>query len=223
VAAVPCMPSVCSEAIPATRRKPVPGGATPGVRPLVARLRIWVLLLLIAPLTPATAQVRSAWVRGVFPVASFAGYTSAFGMRTHPLSGDRRAHFGVDIAAPLGSAVRSWWSGTISEVIRDGGCGNGLTIRSGDYEHIYCHLAGEVNDGAYRSGAVRLAPGQRVRAGQVIGHIGVSGSSTGPHLHWGMRYRGRWMDPARVLRAMAASRGGPAPAAPRTPNVGVLR
>ena len=202
---------------------------------------------LIAPgaLNPgaqALAQSRTTWLRGVFPVASFAGYTSPFGMRSHPLSGDVRPHYGVDIAGPLGSPVRSWWSGQVSEVISDGGCGNGLTIRSGDYEHIYCHLAGSAGEGWYRSGAVLLRVGQRVRAGQVIGHIGLTGSTTGPHLHWGMRYRGEWMDPARVLRAMAASRravtgtvpwgrgaGGRSPAplrapAPRRPpNVGVLR
>jgi murein DD-endopeptidase MepM/ murein hydrolase activator NlpD len=228
------------------------GGAAPPDRPrralprphgLAARITAAALVGggLLAPwlLTPgprALAQSRTTWLRGVFPVASFAGYTSPFGMRTHPLGGDVRPHYGVDIAGPLGSPVRSWWSGRVSEVIRDGGCGNGLTIRSGDYEHIYCHLAGSAGDGWYRSGAVLVRVGQRVRAGQVIGHIGLTGSTTGPHLHWGMRYRGEWMDPARVLRAMAASRravagaapwngsgGGRAPAPRRPPNVGVLR
>jgi murein DD-endopeptidase MepM/ murein hydrolase activator NlpD len=177
---------------------------------------------------PAAAQLRGGWLRGVFPVASFAGYTSPFGMRTHPLSGDQRQHYGIDIAGPLGSPVRSWWTGTVTEVISDGGCGNGLTIRSGDYEHIYCHLAGSAGGSWYRSGAVLLRVGQRVRAGHVIGHIGMSGSTTGPHLHWGLRYRGTWLDPARVLRAMAASRRGAArqegaPASRRPLNVGVLR
>jgi murein DD-endopeptidase MepM/ murein hydrolase activator NlpD len=171
----------------------------------------------------ARARGRAAWLRGIFPVASFAGYTSPFGMRSHPLSGERRKHYGIDIAAPLGSPVLSWWNGTVSEVISDGGCGNGLTIRSGDYEHIYCHLAGRAGGGRYRSGAVHLTVGQRVRAGQTIGHIGMTGSTTGPHLHWGMRFRGEWIDPARVLRAMAASRNSRAPGARRMLNVGTLR
>lgn len=171
----------------------------------------------------ALARGRAAWLRGIFPVASFAGYTSPFGMRSHPLSGERRKHYGIDIAAPLGSPVLSWWNGTVSEVISDGGCGNGLTIRSGDYEHIYCHLAGRAGGGRYRSGAVHLMVGQRVRAGQTIGHIGMTGSTTGPHLHWGMRFRGEWIDPARVLRAMAASRNSRAPGARRMLNVGTLR
>ncbi|MEB3256506.1 MAG: M23 family metallopeptidase [Synechococcaceae cyanobacterium] len=188
------------------------------------------LVLMESLLQPAGARGAAGWLRGVFPVASFAGYTSPFGMRTHPLSGDSRQHYGIDIAGPLGSPVRSWWHGTVIEVIRDGGCGNGLTIRSGNYEHVYCHLAGAVEDGWYRSGAVLLRAGQRVRAGQVIGHIGLTGSTTGPHLHWGIRYRGDWMDPARVLRAMAASRravatpgGSATPSRRGTPNVGVLR
>jgi murein DD-endopeptidase MepM/ murein hydrolase activator NlpD len=188
------------------------------------------LVLLGSLPKPAGARGPTGWLRGVFPVASFAGYTSPFGMRTHPLSGDRRQHFGIDIAGPLGSPVRSWWHGTVTEVIRDGGCGNGLTLRSGNYEHVYCHLAGSVEGGWYRSGGVLLRAGQRVRAGQVIGHIGLTGSTTGPHLHWGIRYRGDWMDPARVLRAMAASRRAagtvssrPAPSRPRPLTIGVLR
>ncbi len=233
MAAVLCMPSGCSEPLPLSRsRSPrrVSGHKGSGVQAAVLR-RFAALPLATLPLFslgfvpsgPAMAQVRSAWLRGVFPVASFAGYTSPFGMRTHPLSGDSRQHYGVDIAAPMGSEVRSWWSGTVREVIRDGGCGNGLTIRSGEYEHIYCHLAGQVAGGWYRSGPVQLGVGQRVRAGQLIGHIGMTGSTTGPHLHWGLRYRGDWMDPARVLRAMAASRSRLAPAARRPPKVGVLR
>lgn len=209
-----------------SRRRPLPGALPkrPGAR-LAALLLLGVASLAAADAggRPSAAQGRSAWLRGVFPVASFAGYTSPYGMRTHPLGGDRRQHYGVDIAGPLGSPVRSWWSGTVSEVIRDGGCGNGLTIRSGDYEHIYCHLAGSTGPGWYRSGPVLLRVGQRVRAGQGIGHIGMSGSTTGPHLHWGMRYRGAWLDPARVLRAMAASRLGLATGSRRPPKVGVLR
>ncbi|MFM7732575.1 MAG: M23 family metallopeptidase [Cyanobium sp.] len=189
----------------------------------LAPLTLAAVLLMLWASGGALAQSRAIWLRGIFPVASFAGYTSPFGMRSHPLSGDRRQHYGIDIAAPLGSPVLSWWSGTVTEVISDGGCGNGITVRSGDYEHIYCHLAGSAGGGRYRSGAVQLAVGQRVRAGQTIGHIGMSGSTTGPHLHWGMRFRGDWIDPARVLRAMAASRATQSPAARRAPKVGRLR
>jgi len=157
-------------------------------------------------LTTAAPGLGSSWQYGVFPVPSFAGYTSAYGMRLHPLGGDLRPHLGIDIAAPVGSPVRSWWSGQVQEVIDDGGCGYGLVIRSGDYEHIYCHLSGAVSGGLYRSGPLTLAVGQWVRRGEMIATVGMTGSATGPHLHWGLRYRGTWLDPARVLRAMAASR-----------------
>jgi murein DD-endopeptidase MepM/ murein hydrolase activator NlpD len=173
----------------------------------------------LAPALPARAR---SWRFGAFPVASFAGYTSAFGMRVHPLQGDVRPHYGLDIAAPLGSPVRNWWAGVVQEVINDGGCGVGLVIRSGPYEHIYCHLSGVGQGGAYRSGSVQVRVGQPVRTGQVIAHVGLSGSTTGPHLHWGLRHGGRWLDPAKVLRAMARARQAPN-VAPRPRVAGVRR
>lgn len=187
------MPWACSD------RSPWRGAIT---RPLLA----WLLLtgVLLAPL-PAAAQGAGRWRLGVFPVASFAGYTSHYGSRLGP-GGSVQPHWGLDIAAPLGSAIHSWWGGVVQEVINDGACGVGLVIRSGGYEHIYCHLAGSALGGTYRSGPVNLQLGQAVATGQLIGHVGLSGRTTGPHLHWGVRYQGRWLDPARVLRAMAASR-----------------
>ncbi|MFQ6539037.1 M23 family metallopeptidase [Aphanothece stagnina] len=178
-------------------------------------------LLLGTLLAPPRAASANPWRLGAFPVAQFAGYTSAFGMRVHPLAGDRRPHYGLDIAAPMGSPIRSWWAGVVQEVINDGGCGVGLVIRSGGYEHIYCHLSGRAVGDVYQSGSVRLATGIGVRTGQVIGHVGMSGSTTGPHLHWGLRHGGHWIDPAKVLRAMARARRSPK-AAPR-PRVAVVR
>ena len=198
------MRSGCSEAARGTPRLLALAGA---------------LALSLVAVPPARA---STWLYGVFPVSSFAGFTSGFGSRVHPLGGDVRPHYGVDIAAPLGSPVRSWWSGRVLEVISDGGCGNGVVIRSGDYEHLYCHLGGSVGGGVYTSGPVRLVRGQPVRRGQLIGHVGLTGSTTGPHLHWGVRYRGAWLDPARILRAMAASRSQ-VMARRSPPNVGSFR
>ncbi len=151
------------------------------------------------------AQARSVWGRGVFPVVNFAGYTSHFGTRSGPW-GAVEPHYGLDIAAPMGSPIRNWWGGVVTSVINDGTCGVGLVIRSGDYEHIYCHLSGSASGGVYRSGPVAIRSGQPVRSGELIGHVGVSGRSTGPHLHWGMRFRDEWLDPALVLRAMAQAR-----------------
>lgn len=173
--------------------------------------------------TPSQANLSSTWGRGSFPVASFAGYSSPFGFRVHPVTGGVRPHEGIDIAAPLGSAVQNWWSGTLVDILQDSGCGNGLLIRSGPYEHLYCHLGGRVEGNLYRSGAVQLRRGQRLRTGQTIGHVGLSGNTTGPHLHWGVRYGNRWLDPAAVLRAMAADRRLRQPTWRRAFNVGQYR
>jgi murein DD-endopeptidase MepM/ murein hydrolase activator NlpD len=177
---------------------------SPGRRWLLAGLAAgWCLSQ--AP-APATANLASRWGRASFPVASFAGFSSPFGLRVHPLYGGVRPHEGLDIAAPLGSVVRSWWGGVLVAILQDGGCGNGLVIRSGAYTHLYCHLAGRVEGNTYLSGSILLQRGQGVRTGQPIGHVGLSGNTTGPHLHWGVRYGDRWLDPAAVLRAMAADR-----------------
>jgi len=153
-------------------------------------------------------RAEQRWRQGVFPVASFAGYTSHFGHRIGP-GGASEPHYGLDIAAPMGSPIRNWWSGVVSEVINDEACGLGLVIQSGPYEHIYCHLSGTVVGGTYRSGPVALAAGQRLRGGQLIGHVGMSGRTTGPHLHWGIRHNGRWLNPGTILRAMASARSLP--------------
>ena len=180
---------------------------------------------LLLPSSQALAQSR--WQLGVFPVTSFLAYTSHFGTRTGPW-GRVEPHYGLDIAAPMGSPIRNWWAGVVQDVINDGSCGVGLVIRSGNYEHIYCHLAGQSSGGTYSSGPVLVRQGQWLRTGQLLGHVGMSGRTTGPHLHWGMRHGGRWLDPAQILRAMAAGRrqqagGNPAPKSSPAPRVAVVR
>lgn len=167
-------------------------------------LRALALLAALPPLWPQPLQAGNPWSLGVFPVSRFQAYTSHYGMRAGP--GGVRPHNGIDIAAPLGSPIHNWWGGVLQDVINDGACGVGLVIRSGAYEHIYCHLAGWASGDSYRSGPVLLRRGQALRTGQLIGHVGLSGRTTGPHLHWGLRHDGHWLDPARILRAMAAGR-----------------
>lgn len=58
-----------------------------------------------------------------------------------------------------------------------------------------------------RAGDLEIRQGQPVKAGQRIGRVGLTGATTGPHLHWGIKYRDRWVDPALVLRAMVAAAG----------------
>ena len=193
------MPSACSE---------LKNLAMNNLASTIRAKRSWILMLgLLGGLhfPAAAARAGGAWHSGVFPVSQFLSYSSHYGSRPGP-GGSAGWHHGLDIAAPLGASIRNWWTGVVQDLIDDDGCGVGLVIRSGPYEHIYCHLDGRIEAGGLRSGPVRLVRGQWLRAGQPIGQVGMSGRTTGPHLHWGLRYRGSWLDPARILRAMAESR-----------------
>lgn len=151
---------------------------------------------------------KSLWASASFPVEKFVAYTSPFGYRNHPFGG-RSFHYGLDIAAPMGSYVKSWWEGQLVEVTDDTACGTGAVIQSDDWLHIYCHLQGYVvveKDGdrwlVDRDGGIEIRQGDLINTGQRIGRIGMTGRTTGPHLHWGMKYRGTWIDPAPVVKAM---------------------
>ena len=142
------------------------------------------------------------WQNASFPVENFQGYTSAFGPR------GRGFHYGLDLAAPQGSYIRSWWTGTVMEVWEDRRCGTGIIIKSGSWEHFYCHVQGKVethNGHRYlidRGGGIMLPQGQVLPAGSRIARVGMTGRTSGPHLHWGLKYGGRWVDPALILREM---------------------
>ncbi|MEL6400827.1 MAG: M23 family metallopeptidase [Cyanobacteria bacterium J06607_6] len=150
----------------------------------------------------------SPWQSASFPVEEFLAYTSAFGYRDHPFGG-RSFHYGLDIAAPMGSYIRAWWSGQVVEVTDDTACGTSVVIESSGWLHIYCHLQGYVvieADGdrwlVDHDGGIKVRQGDTVESGQRIGRIGMTGRTTGPHLHWGMKYQGTWVDPAVVVKAM---------------------
>jgi murein DD-endopeptidase MepM/ murein hydrolase activator NlpD len=115
--------------------------------------------------------------------------SSAYGPRTHPVSGERHEHSGIDFAAPAGSPVRAAGTGTVAFAGPKGGYGNLVVIRHPDgAETYYAHQ---------RDLAVRT--GQAVRAGDVIGTVGSTGRSTGPHLHFELRRAGRPVDPRSAL------------------------
>jgi murein DD-endopeptidase MepM/ murein hydrolase activator NlpD len=155
----------------------------------------------------ATAP-RSLWQYASFPVENFQSYTSPFGYRTSPVDGSQQFHNGLDIAAPLGSYVRNWWTGQIVELSDNTACGTSIKIRSGDWTHIYCHLMGQVEStpqGRYlidREGGIILWQGQEVPAGARMARVGMTGRTTGPHLHWSLMYGGNYIDPALVLQQM---------------------
>ncbi len=157
------------------------------------------------------AAVTHAWQGASFPVENFQGYTSPFGYRQSPDGAvNQEFHRGLDMAAPEGSYIRSWWTGKVAEVSDNTACGTSIVIQSGDWEHVYCHMNGHVEtdgNGKYlsdRIGGIQIWEGQMVPAGARIGRVGMTGRTTGPHLHWGLKYAHQLVDPAIVLRAMYA-------------------
>jgi len=159
----------------------------------------------------SNVAVSGTWRGSSFPVENFQGYTSPFGYRRSPDgASNQEFHKGLDLAAPDGSYIRNWWAGKIVEVSDNTACGTSIIIQSGEWRHIYCHMKGHVetiSGQKYlsdRSGGLQLAEGQVVPAGARIGRVGMSGRTTGPHLHWGLKYAGQYVDPALVLRAMYA-------------------
>ncbi len=166
---------------------------------------------------PVVAQQMAAYSRSVtwqnasFPVEGFLAYTSPFGYRSSATGeGGSEFHSGLDMAAPQGSYIRNWWSGQVVEVSDNSRCGTSVVIQSGAWTHIYCHMEGRVEVTSRgkamvdREGGIGIWEGQSIPAGARIGRVGMSGRTTGPHLHWGLKYKGEWVDPAQVLRAMFA-------------------
>lgn len=116
--------------------------------------------------------------------------TSRFSTRRfHPILKTARAHLGVDYGAPIGTPVRSVGDGTVIFAQRSGGGGNVIKVRhNSTYQTAYKHLHGFAK--GIRSGA-------RVQQGQVIGYVGNTGLSTGPHLHFEFYQSGKYIDPLR--------------------------
>ncbi|MEM7715123.1 MAG: M23 family metallopeptidase [Cyanobacteria bacterium P01_A01_bin.68] len=150
----------------------------------------------------------SVWSSASFPVERFQRYTSPFGYRRSPRSGRVEFHNGLDIAAPQGSYIRNWWGGIVIKVGDRGACGTHIIVKSGSWRHSYCHMKGRVqkiNGTPYmvdRAGGIKIAKGQQIPAGARIGRIGMTGRTTGPHLHWVLRHGNNYVDPAQVLQAM---------------------
>ncbi|TBR22033.1 M23 family metallopeptidase [bacterium] len=122
------------------------------------------------------------------PLASFSRISSNFGSRFHPIKKQWKHHTGVDYAAAYGTAVMAAGEGKVVSAGWKGGYGNAIVIQhASGTETLYGHLS---------SYGVRA--GQTVTAGRVIGRVGSTGQSTGPHLHYEVRRGGRPVDPLKV-------------------------
>jgi len=116
--------------------------------------------------------------------------SSGFGFRKHPISGYRKKHKGTDFAAPRGTPVMAAGNGTVERASRFGGFGKYIRIRHANgYKTAYAHLNG------YAKG---VKAGARVKQGQIIGYVGSTGNSTGPHLHYEVHQNGVAVNPMKI-------------------------
>lgn len=124
---------------------------------------------------------------------SGARLTSGFGMRRHPLLGYSKMHTGVDFGVPYGTPIRSAGAGVVEIAGRHGAYGITVEIQHNKkYETLYAHMS---------KLAAGIRRGSKVNQGQIIGYVGSTGRSTGPHLHYEVRMDGRPVNPTRIKAA----------------------
>jgi murein DD-endopeptidase MepM/ murein hydrolase activator NlpD len=116
--------------------------------------------------------------------------TSDFGMRIHPVLGGRRAHKGVDLAAPIGTPIYATADGMVSRADWFSSYGLYVSIEhGGNLETRYGHMS-----------RLNVAAGQQVHKGDIIGFVGTTGRSTGPHLHYEVRVAGAAVNPVPYMQ-----------------------
>lgn len=116
--------------------------------------------------------------------------SSTFGKRTHPILGYTKMHKGADFAAPSGTPIYAAGNGTIEMAGRNGAYGNYVRIRhNSEYSTAYAHM---------KSIKKGVGKGKRVTQGEVIGHVGTTGRSTGPHLHYEVLMGKKQVNPLKV-------------------------
>ncbi|MBT3551928.1 MAG: M23 family metallopeptidase [Rhodospirillaceae bacterium] len=116
--------------------------------------------------------------------------SSGFGRRRHPILGYTKMHRGLDFAAPRGTPIYAAGNGTVVYRARNGAYGNYIRIRhNSEYSTAYGHMS---------RFSRKVRRGRRVKQGQIIGYVGTTGRSTGPHLHYEVLNRGRQLNPFRL-------------------------
>lgn len=137
--------------------------------------------------TPEGKSIRKAFL--LAPV-QFSRISSGFGLRWHPVLNRMRAHKGIDYAAPIGTPVRAAGDGRIEFRGTQGGYGNVVMVtHPGGVETVYGHLS---------HFAPSLFVGKRVKQGELVGYVGMTGLATGPHLHYEYRVGGVHRNPASI-------------------------
>jgi murein DD-endopeptidase MepM/ murein hydrolase activator NlpD len=158
---------------------------------LTGRVRSW------AQGSPSTSTGSFEWANmldapQLWPVVG--PITSSFGEREDPFNGEGAFHSGIDIAAPFGTPIRAAADGIVQSAGLGTGYGREILIDHGNgIETLYAHLSG-----------FAVTAGQEVRQGQVVGYVGMSGRSTGSHLHYEVRIHNTPVNPHRFLRETPA-------------------
>jgi murein DD-endopeptidase MepM/ murein hydrolase activator NlpD len=183
----PTLPTPSTEAIVTTPNPP----ATQIARPITAQ--DLVPGFVPPAYNPPSPQLPiSEWV---YPLSEVSPVSSRFGWRIHPIHGSRRFHAGLDLAADTGTPVVASNHGYVSLAGRKGGYGLTVMLDHGDgtVQTLYGHLS-----------EIGVQQGQMVQAGQMIGRVGSTGNSTGPHLHFEIRQwqRNGWqaVDPEPLVK-----------------------
>ena len=120
---------------------------------------------------------------------NYTRFSSPFGYRIHPIYGDWRFHYGVDLSAPQGTPIYATRGGRVTYATYDSSSGYYVSIN---------HLDGFVSKYLHMTHYI-VSPGQYVAAGQIIGYCGSTGASTGPHLHFSLYYNGSAVNPAKYI------------------------
>lgn len=120
---------------------------------------------------------------------NYTRFSSPFGYRIHPIYGDWRFHYGVDLSAPQGTPIYASRGGRVTYATYDSSSGYYVSIN---------HLDGFVTKYLHMTHYI-VSPGQYVAAGQIIGYCGSTGASTGPHLHFSVYYNGSAVNPAKYI------------------------
>lgn len=130
-----------------------------------------------------------------FPVPGYSMITSKYGNRYHPIFKTYKFHSGIDIAASYGSAIYAADGGTVAVATYSSSYGNYVMINHANgYTTLYAHMS-----------SMAVSAGQTVSKGQVIGYVGSTGYSTGPHCHFEVRYNGSTTDPAAYFGSLRYS------------------
>lgn len=120
---------------------------------------------------------------------SYSYVSSPFGYRVHPVTGEWKMHKGVDLVASKGTPIYATRSGYVTIATYHSTAGNYVTLNHQDgYTSVYMHMTHDV-----------VSVGEYVKAGQLIGYVGSTGRSTGPHLHFGIAYQGEYVNPMNYI------------------------